>query len=228
MEQRTDFYVYAHTRATDGSIFYIGKGHGKRAWSKSRSSYWKNTVAKYGYNVLILLNGLTEEQSFILEKQLILSIGRNSLVNLTDGGEGPSGCIHTEESRRINSESKKGLNTYPRSEEHKRKLSEVNMGKKLSLETRKKMSESRKGIKYGPRSEDAKMNMSNSQKGKKLSEETKLKMSQSKKGVKKPPRSEEHKRKLSEAQKGKKRSPETTAKRLATRAANLLLKQSQN
>jgi len=232
MEQRTDFYVYAHTRATDGSIFYIGKGMGKRAWNKHRrNSYWKNIVAKHGYEVTILLNNLNEEQAFILEKQTIATVGRENLCNLTDGGEGPSGCIHTEESRRINSESKKGLNTYPRSEEHKRKLSEVNMGKKLSLETRKKMSESRKGKKFGPRSEQTKINMSNAHKNSakryssKHSEETKRKISEAHKGKK---HSEERRRKNSEAQMGKKISPETTAKRLATRAANLLLKQSQN
>jgi hypothetical protein len=30
------FYVYAHIRSDTGTVFYIGKGSQKRAWSKKR------------------------------------------------------------------------------------------------------------------------------------------------------------------------------------------------
>ena len=59
------FYTYAHTKP-DGTIFYIGKGQGKRAWSnKNRNKHWKNIVSKYeNYKVKILANWQTEEEAF--------------------------------------------------------------------------------------------------------------------------------------------------------------------
>jgi len=102
------FYVYVHTRATDGSIFYVGKGEGKRAWSKNRNKHWKNIATKHGYNVTILLNNLTEEQAFILEKQTIATLGRESLCNMTDGGDGIWNCIRSNETRQKLREQKLG------------------------------------------------------------------------------------------------------------------------
>ena len=66
-----------------------------------------------------------------------------------------------------------------RSEETKKKISEVRKGKKHSDETRRKMSESHKGK---PKSEEARRKISESQKGKPKSEEHKKKMSESLKG----------------------------------------------
>ena len=151
MEQRSDFYVYAHTRATDGSIFYIGKGVKRRAWEKSvRNKYWRNIVAKHEYKITILLNNLTEEEAFILEKQLIATLGRDSLCNMTDGGEGGSGYVHTKETRKGMSERQKGRKL---SEETKAKISKKLKGKKYSPwseESRKRISEDRKGRKQSP------------------------------------------------------------------------------
>jgi len=157
MEERNDFYVYVHTRATDGSIFYVGKGKGKRAWSKySRNKHWKHIVAKHGYNVVIVQRDLTEGQSLELEVMLIADIGKENLCNLTDGGEGVSGLVHSEEHRRKNSEAKKGRPAHNKgkkiSEELKAHLREINIGRKRSDETRKKMSEAQKGSKKSPES----------------------------------------------------------------------------
>ena len=52
------------------------------------------------------------------------------------------GKIHTDETKKKMSESKKGKTL---SEEHKKKISESNMGHEVSEETRKKISESKKG-----------------------------------------------------------------------------------
>ena len=70
-----------------------------------------------------------------------------------------------------------------RTEEHKRKLSEANKGKKLLKEQREKMSESHKGLKH--------------------SEETKAKISKTNTGKIKGSPSEEIREKQSEAMKGK-------------------------
>jgi hypothetical protein len=85
------FYVYAHLRALDGVVFYIGKGCASRAWNyQSRSGYWRNTAEKYGCIVKILHFNLSEDCAFQLEENLIKSLRNNGvkLVNLDGGGRG--------------------------------------------------------------------------------------------------------------------------------------------
>lgn len=149
------YYVYAHINPVKQEIFYIGKGKGRRAFDKNdRNKHWHNTVNKYcGFQVEILESNLIEEEAFEREKFYINFIGRYKLVNMTDGGEGASGNIQTEEVRK--------------------KISEFQKGKKPSEETRKKLSESKKGKK---RSEETKLKMSESAKGKIFSKETKIKI----------------------------------------------------
>lgn len=57
----SDFYVYLHRRATDGRVFYVGKGVSTRAWRKDkRNQHWKNIVKKHGYIVEIVQDGMQE------------------------------------------------------------------------------------------------------------------------------------------------------------------------
>lgn len=95
------FYTYAHFRP-DGRIFYIGKGSGNRHLSLSRGKHWKNVVAKHGgFRSEVLANWPTEAEAFEHEKFLI-SCFRGmgyDLCNKTDGGEGTSGRILSEESK---------------------------------------------------------------------------------------------------------------------------------
>src|SRR5258708_30868023 len=108
----TDYYVYAHralSRRDRGEIFYIGKGRGKRAWSKDgRNPHWRAVVAKYGYAVEMVMDGLTEAQAFELEKSLIVISGREVLCNLTAGGDGVSGLRWSRASKSKQSSSKMG------------------------------------------------------------------------------------------------------------------------
>jgi hypothetical protein len=117
-EQDNIFYVYAHYRASGkkkNEIFYVGKGYGKRAYTKeNRNKYWHNIVNKYDYYVEVLYDNLDEQTSFSLEIATIARYGRKDLklgplVNLSDGGEGPSGCIRTQEQKDNISKSKKGI-----------------------------------------------------------------------------------------------------------------------
>lgn len=91
MTSDSDFYVYAHLRATDGVLFYIGKGHAKRAWSlHRRNPHWNNVATKHGFEVEILRSGMCEADAFNLEKDLIAGFRANggTLTNMTDGGDG--------------------------------------------------------------------------------------------------------------------------------------------
>ena len=91
------FYVYTHARP-DGSVFYIGKGSGRRSNDFSptrRTAHHRNIMEKYGReNIIITIiptpsekDAMTLEQAMIAEARL----DRIALVNITDGGEGAAG-----------------------------------------------------------------------------------------------------------------------------------------
>jgi hypothetical protein len=66
---------------------------GKRCYNvKRRSKYWDRIVNKYGYDIIILEDNLTNEESLLKEVYWINRIGRQSnggpLINMTDGGDG--------------------------------------------------------------------------------------------------------------------------------------------
>jgi hypothetical protein len=94
------FYVYAFLRE-DGTPYYIGKGVRKRAWVKRQFRPSDDS------RIPILKGSLTETEAFSEEIRLIQFYGRKDLGtgilrNLTDGGEGSSGCkrkCHTPETR---------------------------------------------------------------------------------------------------------------------------------
>lgn len=118
-----NFYVYVHRRLDTGEVFYVGKGKDKRAYDKrSRNRRWKFIVDKAGYGVEILSDSLTEQQAFDLEISTIKhyrGLG-NNLCNVSDGGQGISGYVHTEEAKAKMSTAKAGK---AQSEEHKAKRS---------------------------------------------------------------------------------------------------------
>lgn len=100
MENR--YYVYTHRRESDGKIFYVGKGTGRRAFNFThRSELWKRHYAKHGCRVEIVFNNLPEVCALSVEKAMIASIGRGQLANLSDGGEGVSNP--SAETRRLKS-----------------------------------------------------------------------------------------------------------------------------
>lgn len=98
------FYVYVHRRADDNTIFYVGKGEGRRAWrTNNRNNWWRNVVNKHGYIVDVVLWDMPESDAFQLEKDLI-AFFKGFVVNLTSGGEGSSGIIYSLERRKSLSE----------------------------------------------------------------------------------------------------------------------------
>lgn len=103
MSEESNFYVYLHRRASDGKVFYVGKGRNKRAWSKSeRNDRWNKTYRKHGLIVDIAFESLSEDEAFELEVQTILEMRHcyeDTICNITNGGEGASGYKHTDEAK---------------------------------------------------------------------------------------------------------------------------------
>ena len=115
-----EYYVYVHKRATDGSIFYVGKGSGKRASSRhGRSRKWLAIASKNGWTYHIIAKFSKEECAFSFEVAIIKSIGRDSLANLTDGGDGVSGYDMTDEQKKHASEVTKN---YWRNQEYRERI----------------------------------------------------------------------------------------------------------
>lgn len=127
MSKNNNFYVYAHYRNDTNTVFYIGKGKGARATELiKRNKYWNNIVKKHGFTIKIWADNLTEDQAFAMEKEWIILYGRvdtgeGKLVNLTNGGEGTSGAIISEQTRQK-------LMGRIISPEHRQKISECGKG----------------------------------------------------------------------------------------------------
>jgi hypothetical protein len=232
MSERT-FYVYEHWRTDRQECFYVGKGHGRRAYDmrRGRNRWHKFLQAKLSalgttIEIKIVADGLTEREAFDMEVQRI-AFWRNDgadLCNLTLGGDGPSGRRHTEEWKRANSERMKRRIV---SEETRKKLAEVTKGNKRALgikrprhlvealiarntgrivseDTRRKMSESRRG-KIRPHTAEEDARASARQKGIPKPESVKANM-------RGKPKSDSHRQKLREINLGKSHSGETRQK----------------
>ena len=200
-----NYYTYAYLRE-DRTPYYIGKGKGDRALNKNRKGI---KPPKDESRIIFLKQNLTEEEAFKHEVYMIAVLGRKDLGtgilrNRTDGGEGSSGAIVSEETRRKKSEAIKGESNpfygKSHSEETRRILSEVKRGesnpfygKSHSEETRRILSEVKRGE-------------SNPFYGKSHSEETIKLLSEANKGKNHPfygkSHLEETKRKMSEKAKG--------------------------
>jgi len=94
-ERPEGYYVYLHRRATDGSVFYVGKGRKDRGWHISRqyNRRWMGNARKYGCVVEIVDDSMSEDQAFELECNLIEEYGLDNLANMTTGGDGSSGVV---------------------------------------------------------------------------------------------------------------------------------------
>jgi hypothetical protein len=155
METLNRFYTYAYLRE-DRTPYYIGKGHGNRAYKREKTEVIK--LPKDKSRIIFLKQNLTEEEAFKHEVYMISLFGRKDLgtgilYNRTDGGEGGSGAIRSEETKIRISKSRKGK--YVGKDNH-------NYGKSFSEETRKKLSEAKKDIyvgknnpNYGKRGEES-------------------------------------------------------------------------
>jgi len=168
--------VYLHKTLDKNEIFYVGIGKDKsRASStRNRNKYWHNIVKKHGFYYDILFEELTWEDCCKIEIELISQYGRRIdggiLCNISLGGDGVLGLVHSKESRDKMSKSRKGVKL---SDDHRRKISEANKLKNLSDETIIKRKNSLKGK---TRSLEVKMKISKLKTGIKHTDETKEKL----------------------------------------------------
>ena len=176
------FYTYAFLRE-DRTPYYIGKGSGNRAYEKTGRPCG---VPANKDRILILKKNLSEEEAFQHEKYLIFVLGRKDLGtgilhNKTNGGEGASGRIVSEEIRQ--------------------KISKKQIGKRMSVISRQRMSVSQRGNQNacGTRTEEQRKNNSNAQRGKKLSDSHKSQISKTMTGKSK---SKTHRDRIGLAKKG--------------------------
>ena len=135
------YYTYAYLRE-DRTPYYIGKGKGNRAYRRRKTDI---KPPKDKSRIIVLKQNLTEEESFRHEVYMIAVFGRKDLGtgilhNRTNGGEGASGTVVSEETRR-----KIGVSNKNPSEETRRKMSEARKGKPSSEETKSKISKSLMG-----------------------------------------------------------------------------------
>ena len=136
MEEPKRFYTYAYLRE-DRTPYYIGKGQGRRISNRQKRDM---KSPKDKSRIIFLKQNLTEQEAFKHEIYMINILGRKDLGtgilrNKTNGGEGSSGLIHNEETRKKISEKNKGRKL---TEKHRQKLRESQ--KNQSEETRRKKS----------------------------------------------------------------------------------------
>lgn len=111
------YYIYFYLRE-DFTPYYVGKGKKNRAWNDRKGVQLPKDKSK----IILIEQNLTELQAFILERYYIRwfgrkDIGKGILHNRTDGGEGVSGRIVSEETKQKISESNKGRSKKPKAKE---------------------------------------------------------------------------------------------------------------
>lgn len=200
------FYVYAYLDPRkpgqfsfqgenfDFEPFYIGMGKGNRSKAHLKSDSLnsginpiKNGKIKHILNgglspiIIKLRENLTKSQAMDLEKYYIakigrLNLGKGPLSNLTDGGESTAGMIHSEATKQLFSQQRKGK------KKTKAQMStpQHQKGRKLTKEHRNKISEAQKGKRR--LTNEQYIEIAKKLKGSKRSESTKNLMSKQRKG----------------------------------------------
>ena len=115
MQCEAQYYTYIYyDPSRNNEPFYIGKGKNERAWEhlgmldrgkphplKHRLQFMKKNNI---FPIIGIYSDLDEELAHLTEIELISKFGRKNLgkgtlLNLTDGGEGASGCVRSAETR---------------------------------------------------------------------------------------------------------------------------------
>lgn len=182
-----NFYVYFWFYKNTNEVFYIGKGKGNRFLERKahRNEYFKNILNKEKDNVdvKIFKGNLTENDAFELEKKLIKEYKEKgqAKANLHEGGCGGNTGNYDNpiRSKKLSDFAKSRVGEKnpmwgkTHTEEVKRKLREVNLGKKLTQEHKDKLIKANTN-RVKTKTEIEKLRLANL--GKKLSKESYEKM----------------------------------------------------
>jgi hypothetical protein len=168
-----NYLVYIHTRPSNNEIFYVGKGKQHRIRQKcGRNIYWKRIVDKEnGFNSQVIAGSLTEKEALAYEVLMISKLKEAGckLSNLTIGGDGVSGYKHSSEQIAKWSAERKGKESPTKgmkfSDERKKQMSLIHLGRKQSEEWIKNASVGRIGR---IKSEETKKKLSIAHKGRKI------------------------------------------------------------
>ena len=150
------WYIYTHFTKDTNELFYIGVGTGNRINSKtSRNDYWKNIVAKHGYEAVIIFDNYTDRDEAVQEEIYLQELHK------------PKACLqygdgllskHSDETRAKMSNSARGNTShlgYKHTEKTKRNISIKKTGikqtkehiqRKIKSDTRLKMSLAKQNI----------------------------------------------------------------------------------
>ena len=125
-----DFYTYAYLRE-DRTPYYIGKGSGNRVYKKDR----RIKPPKDKSRIIFLKKNLLEEEAFRHEIYMIAVFGRKDngtgiLHNRTNGGEGVSGAIKSEEIRKKISEATRKGNASMTPEQRSKRANKQGEGQR--------------------------------------------------------------------------------------------------
>ncbi len=179
-------YIYYDPRKSPIEPIYVGKGKGKRmSFHKNRA---QNPILKrkldkikdLGLEPIIekFIDNISDEEALKIEIELITKYGRidlktGPLCNLTEGGDGTSGRIASEETKKLWSEQRKG-------KKQTEAQYEANCNRTISEETREKQRQANKGhSRHTP--EQIKI-LKEFNTGRKASQETLDKLSKQRKG----------------------------------------------
>ena len=141
-----DFIVYMHVNRINDKK-YVGITHHSdnpnRRWINGkgyfRNKHFSDAIKRYGWDQfehIVIAKGLSKDKACALEQELISKYkaqDRKFGYNITNGGEF---FHHTEESKRLMSENRKGKGLHKFSEEHKQKMREHHRGGSNSKKVR--------------------------------------------------------------------------------------------
>ena len=190
-----NYIVYMHVSLSNKRYIGITCQTVSKRWQNGNgyrnNIHFTRAINKYGWDNfqhIIIAKGLTEDEAKWLEKELIRewdSANPNKGYNITLGGEGANGLVHTEEFKEKRSEkySGEGNPFYGKqhTEETKEKLREINTGKTHSEETKRKISKNHRDV-SGENNPNYGLHEEHPFYGKQHSEETKEKLSKARIG----------------------------------------------